>query len=558
MRDAPAASILIPTRARPDYLEVTLASVVPQAAAAGAEVIIANDGADPATAAIAERYGARVTTLASPRSANAARNAGVAAAAGELIVFIDDDVEAPAGWLSALLDGARAAPEHEVLGGPIRARLEGGGPHACGRESPPITTLDYGPQDTEVPIVWGANMAVRRAALERVGPFDESLRGHGDEEEWLRRYLARGGRIRYVAAAGLVHRRTPADSSLRALTRAAFRQGRARRRLAVRVGTSRSVLYELRVLAGCGWHLVARRCLYGIVMGARAAGALLEGIADLAGRSGAAEPERGRADFESGTSGQVYGIRATGRALLADAIADTALAVRRPRLTRAAFTTPGRRVLVLAVEREEGPTLLNGARAELARSRHEVEVVSTPVAGRGKFENLNALLERHVPAGHDWLLLLDDDVALPGGFLDTFLFLAERFDLRLAQPAHRARSHGAWPVTRRRPGTLVRQTRFVEIGPVVALHRSTFAALLPFPPLRFGWGLDLHWSALAAEHGWRMGVVDATPVRHGLRRIAAAYDRTEALAEARAFLTGRPYTPAAQAARTLAVHRSWR
>ena len=54
---------------------------------------------------------------------------------------------------------------------------------------------------------------------------------------------------------------------------------------------------------------------------------------------------------------------------------------------------------------------------------------------------------------------------------------------------------------------------------------SRSSALLPFPPLRFGWGLDQHWSALALEHGWRIGVVDATPIRHGLRRIAASYDR---------------------------------
>jgi hypothetical protein len=55
-----------------------------------------------------------------------------------------------------------------------------------------------------------------------------------------------------------------------------------------------------------------------------------------------------------------------------------------------------------------------------------------------------------------------------------------------------------------------------------------------------------------------MGVVDATPIRHGLRRIASSYSREEALAEARAFLDGRRYTPALEAQRTLAVHRSWR
>ena len=100
---------------------------------------------------------------------------------------------------------------------------------------------------------------------------------------------------------------------------------------------------------------------------------------------------------------------------------------------------------------------------------------------------------------HDWLLLIDDDVLLPRGFLDRFLFLAERFSLDLAQPAHRLSSHAAWPLTRRRPFSVVRETPFVEIGPVTAFSRRTFSTLLPFPELRMGWGLDAHWAALARE-----------------------------------------------------------
>jgi hypothetical protein len=55
-----------------------------------------------------------------------------------------------------------------------------------------------------------------------------------------------------------------------------------------------------------------------------------------------------------------------------------------------------------------------------------------------------------------------------------------------------------------------------------------------------GWGLDLHWSALAAQHGWRIGIVDATPILH-LNPAAENYPRAEAIAEAEEFLDGRPY-----------------
>lgn len=265
-------------------------------------------------------------------------------------------------------------------------------------------------------------------------------------------------------------------------------------------------------------------------------------------------------DFVSGASGEVSGIRATSRALVADGVADARLLARcQPwRLRRAARGWPRRRVLALAVERIGVPNLLSDARRELLRSRHELLFVSTPAGDRGKFENLDMLLAANPPDGHDWLIVIDDDVSLPRGFLDAFIFLAERFQLRLAQPAHRRRSHAAWDVTRRRTDSVVRETAFVEVGPVTAFQSVTFELLLPFPGLRFGWGLDAHWSAVAAQQNWKIGVVDATPIRHGLRRIASAYDRSDAIAESRSFLAGKPYVTATEARRTLVTHRSWR
>jgi hypothetical protein len=265
-------------------------------------------------------------------------------------------------------------------------------------------------------------------------------------------------------------------------------------------------------------------------------------------------------DFLSGTSGHVVGARATLRAIAADALADAVAiaSLQHLRVRRAAERMPRRRVLALAVERAGEPNLLAAARDELRRSRHEVEFAGTDAGTRGKFENLNALLSAHPVAGHDWLVVLDDDVELPSGFLDRFICLVERFELTLAQPAHRRRSHAAWEVTRRRAGSLVRETQFVEIGPVCAFAARAFDTLLPFPELRAGWGLDAHWSAVARDHGWKLGVIDGVPIRHGLRPIAASYDREAALAEARSFLAGREYVAAGEAQRTLATHRTLR
>jgi GT2 family glycosyltransferase len=253
---------------------------MPQARSASAEVIVVSDGDDPSTAAVAQRRGAAIVTLAGHAGANAARNAGVRAATSDLVVFIDDDIFAPAGWLDAVLQGARTLPDHGAFGGPITAALQGGGPTACGRESAPITTLDLGPADRDAELVWSANMAVRRDTFETVGRFDETLLGCGEEEDWLRRHRATGGRVRYLAAAGVEHRRVGPDATVRALARAAYGRGRAARRYDMHRGEAPARAAELRTLAGCGWHIVRRRCANGVVLAAHSAGRLREALSE--------------------------------------------------------------------------------------------------------------------------------------------------------------------------------------------------------------------------------------------------------------------------------------
>ncbi len=550
---APSASVIVPTRRRRDYLAVALASVAGQVREHGAELLVVEDDpADPATEALAAEHGARYLAHGEMRGLNAARNSAAAVAGSDLLCFLDDDVHVWPSWLGALLAAERACPEHLVFGGPIRARLEGANLHACGREPPPVTTLDLGPADRDADFAWGANLTIRRRALDLVGGgFDESLDLYGDEEDLQRRLRAAGGRVRYVAAAGVDHRRTGADATIRGLSRAAYFRGRNSRRYDGRKGVAPPVAAELRTLAGCAGHTVRYRCGNGIVLTAHTAGRLREAFA------APPPPASGGPEFLSGESGTLNRrtrLQGAGRDLVADALTlPDRLALR-----RAARRAPRRRVLVVSVARPEHAGTTAAAVAELERSRHDVTLVLTaPAPGAGKWANVNAALAAHDPISADWLLIVDDDVALPRGFLDPFLLVCERFGFRLAQPAHAFASNAAWRVTRRRPGAVARRTAFVEIGPVTALHAETFATLLPFPHVQMGWGLDVHWGAVAAERGWPAGIVDATPVRH-LRPVAGDYPRAAALAEAEAFLADRPYLRRAEAQRTLATYDSWR
>jgi glycosyltransferase involved in cell wall biosynthesis len=292
----PAVTVVVPTRGRAAYLEVTLDSLRHQRTGTPYEVLVVDDGATDSTPDVAARFGARVIRHGERRSLNAARNSGLREADADLIAFVDDDVLIPPGWLDALVEGASRHSEAEAFGGPIRARFEGHAPRMCGREDPPITTLDLGPRDLEAEMVWGANFAVRRAAVERIGEFDESLdRDHGDEEDWLLRLRAAGGKIVYLADAGLDHRRRAGDSGLTTLTRAAYHRGRGARSSDERRGTAPPLRHELRVLAGCGWHTVRRACPQGVIMGAHTAGRLVEALTGRRPTSGAPEdPDGGR------------------------------------------------------------------------------------------------------------------------------------------------------------------------------------------------------------------------------------------------------------------------
>jgi glycosyltransferase involved in cell wall biosynthesis len=270
--------VVVPTRDRAGYLDVTLRSLRAQDLTEPYELIVADDGSTDATAEVAERAGARLVRPPRGGGPNTARNAGVEAAEADLIALVDDDTETPPGWLRAIVDGAVRHPGADAFGGPIRARLEGPAPRACGREGPPITSLDLGPADREVELVWSANMALRRGAFARVGGFDERFSTGGDEEEWLRRLRAAGGRVVYLAGAGLDHRRAGDDARLRALMRSAYRRGRNMRAYDSMRERAPALRRELRVLAGCGWHTVRRACPQGLVMGAHSAGRIAEAV----------------------------------------------------------------------------------------------------------------------------------------------------------------------------------------------------------------------------------------------------------------------------------------
>jgi glycosyltransferase involved in cell wall biosynthesis len=121
-------SIIIPTQRRPEPLAKAIRSAIAQTGVdpTELELIVADNDAKPSAQALVVALAARAAFPVvyvhepNPGLANV-RNAALRCAKGELIAFLDDDEEAPPGWLAALL-AVQAAVDADVVFGPVIGR----------------------------------------------------------------------------------------------------------------------------------------------------------------------------------------------------------------------------------------------------------------------------------------------------------------------------------------------------------------------------------------------------------------------------------------------------
>jgi len=159
-----------------------------------------------------------------------------------------------------------------------------------------------------------------------------------------------------------------------------------------------------------------------------------------------------------------------------------------------------------------------------------------------KFLLLNDLLAQTEIDRFEFIVVCDDDIVLPPGFLDRYLDLVGRYDFALAQPARTHDSFIDHPFVEQLDGLVARQTRFVEIGPLFSVHRRIFPLIFPFDETSpMGWGYDFFWPCILAKEGLKMGIVDSTPVAHSLRKPVSYYEHDASSRDMENFLARRPH-----------------
>jgi GT2 family glycosyltransferase len=218
--DAPRLSLIVCTRNRSEKLDAFFSALSHMRAHARWELIVVDNASTDDTAAhlrtLSERLAARVSIVSEPGiGLGRARNAGVRCARGALLAFTDDDCYPAVDYIDRIVD-AFADERHDFIGGRILLYDAADHPITIRLDSVPIPI----PAGSVVPtgLVQGANMAFRRAVLDRIGGFDAAL-GPGtpfvsDDVDAVARASAAGFTGSYVPEPVVHHhhgRRDPAD-----------------------------------------------------------------------------------------------------------------------------------------------------------------------------------------------------------------------------------------------------------------------------------------------------------------------------------------------------------
>ncbi len=203
MPGPPLISVVVATRDRPQKLNHLLEALEAQTLDRGRfEIIVVDDGSKPP---VSLRDGRLVLLREAGVERCRARNAGAAAASGELLLFLDDDMVPAPGCLAAHCEAHRNWPQCVVIGAvhlpPALAETPFG--RFRGAQDQGDWPAQGGP-GTNADFCTAQNMSLARERFLMIGGFDPQLTVSEDQDLGLR-WLADGGKIAFLPTATALH-----------------------------------------------------------------------------------------------------------------------------------------------------------------------------------------------------------------------------------------------------------------------------------------------------------------------------------------------------------------
>ncbi len=192
-----SVSIIIPTYARPELDPGLVQALADQTYAGPVQVIVVDNNAEP-TVKVPENW---ISVHEPTPGSYAARNAGVAAATGDVLAFTDDDCCPDPSWLERAV-AALARNPRSAIGGRVRLTTR---PSPSAAESYEKMFDLQQRRFVASGFAATANLVVEADDFARVGRFDASLFSGGDVE-WGRRAGLSGVTIIYADDVLVLHR----------------------------------------------------------------------------------------------------------------------------------------------------------------------------------------------------------------------------------------------------------------------------------------------------------------------------------------------------------------
>jgi GT2 family glycosyltransferase len=199
MSDGPPVSVIVPTRQRRESLRRALDSLGSQAPEVEFEVVVGVDGSTDGTVEMLEAFQGPpdLSWVRSPKRGRAAAcNAALAAARGEIVVVLDDDMQVVPDFVERHRRHHPAGSRVCVLGA-VPVELDGSSTRAAAyvkhKFDSHLARLGD-PEHLNLPrSFYTGNASLRAEVLREVGGFDESFGVYGNEDVELALRLRRAG-----------------------------------------------------------------------------------------------------------------------------------------------------------------------------------------------------------------------------------------------------------------------------------------------------------------------------------------------------------------------------
>jgi len=214
MTSLPSVSVVLPVLNGAATISDTLDSLMAQSPVpASMEIIVVDNGSTDATREIVSRYSAVTLIQEQRRGPAAARDAGLRAARGEVILYCDADTLLTRKWVGEL---CRCFSDSRVM-------LAAG----CTLSYPPVTPADHYLSTMQVyeaesniarpvlPFAASVNLGVRREAALSIGGWDAEMMTSEDVDFCTRLIARYPGPIAYAPKAVLFHRASFSDTALK-------------------------------------------------------------------------------------------------------------------------------------------------------------------------------------------------------------------------------------------------------------------------------------------------------------------------------------------------------